>query len=554
MPAEAVPADAVTAEAMAWNLADIFDAVARVVPAERPAIIQGDVTIDWGALDRRSNRVARAMQQAGLAPGARVAFLSRNHPAYIEAFVACLKARLVHVNINYRYTADEIAYVIEDSGASALLFQAEFADTVTELRARLPEIVHWICADGHAAPPASAEFEVWATTGDGSPLDIIRSGEDPFLLYTGGTTGRPKGVLWPSDAVRRGQLESPAVARVPATLAEHIELVQANQAPGRVLPACPLMHGAGINSSLAELLNGGTAVLLPSIRFDAAELWQQAALHRVSRILIVGDAFARPMLNALDAAADGYDLSALRLISSSGLMWSFEVKQRLLAHLPGILLIDILGASEASGLGYAITRAGHEMPTGRFLPGPKTVLVAEDFSRVLDADEPGEGLIARSAPLPSGYLDDPVKTAEVFRSIGGVRYAVPGDVARRHENGTMTLVGRGSLVVNTGGEKVFVEEVEEALKRVPGVEDAMVVGLPHTRWGAVVVGLVLPSSGAETTPRDIQQAARLQLAGYKVPRLVVMVDAMPRSVSGKGDYARARKLASEQWDQSGATD
>jgi fatty-acyl-CoA synthase len=527
---------------MQWNLADIFDAVARVVPADRPAIIHGSVTIDWGELDRRSNRVARGLLALGLAPGARVGFLSRNHAAYIEGFIACLKARLVHVNINYRYLADEIAYVLEDSGASALLFQQEFSEVTAALRVRLPAIGHWICADGPATAPATVAFEDLARTGDGSALDIPRSGEDAFLLYTGGTTGRPKGVLWPADSVRRSQLESPAVSRVPQTLAEHVELVRANPAPGRVLPACPLMHGAGITSSLAELLSGGTAILLPSPSFDAVELWQQAALHRATRILIVGDVFARPMLRALDEAEQPFDLAALKLISSSGLMWSHEAKTALLQHLPGITLMDILGASEASGLGYAVTRHGDTTPTGRFTPGPKTVLLADD-GRILGPGEPGEGLIARSAPLPIGYLNDAAKTAEVFRVVAGVRYAVPGDWARRHADGTMALAGRGSLVVNTGGEKVFIEEVEEALKRVPGIDDAMVVGLPDPQWGAVVTALVSWRRDAPLDARAVRAAVVAQLAGYKAPRLIFAVDAMPRSVSGKGDYRRAKEMA-----------
>jgi fatty-acyl-CoA synthase len=248
------------------------------------------------------------------------------------------------------------------------------------------------------------------------------------------------------------------------------------------------------------------------------------------------------MLRALDEAAGAHDLSALKLISSSGLMWSHAAKQALLRHLPDITLIDILGASEASGLGYTVTRRGLETPTGRFIPGPKTVLITED-DQVLGPDSPGEGMIARSAPLPLGYHGDPAKTAAVFRKIGGVRYAIPGDWARRHPDGSLELIGRGSLVINTGGEKVFVEEVEEALKRVPGIDDALVVGLPDSQWGAVVAALVRCDAAA---PFDVQTARallRADLAGYKVPRLIYVVTEMPRTVSGKGDYRLARTLA-----------
>lgn len=529
------------AAAPGWNLADIFDGVAARVPPERPAIVHGGTVVTWGALDARSNRVARAWLAAGHLPGERVAFLARNHPGYIEGFIACLKARLIHVNINYRYTVDEVAGVFEDAGVTAVLYQQEFAGLVSELAARFPALRTRICLDGAGQGEATAAFQALAAQGDGSPLAIERSERDPLLLYTGGTTGRPKGVIWPGNRYRECQLESPLVRQRPENLQEHLDLV-ANAAPGRVLPACPLMHGAGISSTLGELLNGGTALLLDGRSFDAGELWALAARERATRILIVGDVFARPMLEALDADPGRYELSALKVISSAGLMWSEEVKAGLLRHMPWLILADIYGASEASGLGYAITTVESSTPTGRFQPGPKTVMVGED-GRIVPEGLAGEGWLARAEPLPEGYFGDPKKTAEVFRTIEGARYAVPGDWVRRYPDGSMQLVGRGSLVINSGGEKIYVEEVEEALKRLPGVADTLVVGVPDARWGSAITALVRMQPGALLDEAAMRAGLAPYLAGYKMPKHFFHVEHLPRADSGKGDYRAARAQA-----------
>ena len=526
-----------------WNLANIFDGVAARVPKDRPAIVHGDQVVRWGELDARSNRAARAFLAAGHTAGERVGFLSRNHPGYIEGFVACLKSRLIHVNLNYRYTVDELAGVLEDAGATALLYQEEFAPLVATLIERMPALRSRICLDGIGQGEATAQFQAWAAAGDASPLDPTeREERDPLLLYTGGTTGRPKGVIWPGHHYRACQLESPLVQQRPADLPAHLDLVAANPTPGRVLPACPLMHGAGISSTLAELLNGGTALLLANHRFDPHELWQLAERERATRVLIVGDVFARPMLAALDEQPGRYDLSSLKVISSAGLMWSEEVKAGLLRHMPWLVLADIYGASEAAGLGYAITTKDRATPTGRFEPGPRTVMVGDD-GRIVPAGQEGEGWLARGEPLPEGYFGDPKKTAEVFRHIDGERYSVPGDRVRRHADGSMQLLGRGSLVINSGGEKIYVEEVEEALKRLPGVQDVLVVGVPDVRWGSAIVALLRTD-----TPPDAQvlrAGLAPHLAGYKMPKHFLAVNELPRADSGKGDYKAARALAEQ---------
>ncbi|MGQ2930649.1 MAG: AMP-binding enzyme, partial [Sphingopyxis sp.] len=342
---------------------------------------------------------------------------------------------------------------------------------------------------------------------------------------------------------RRSQLESPVAVTTPASMDDHIAQVLKGAA-GRVMPACPLMHGAGLNSSLAELLVGGTAVLLPSDRFSAEELWSEAERHRVTRILIVGDAFARPMADTLLAHPGRWDLSALRLISSAGLMWSEQVKAALLDALPQLTLLDILGASEASGFGYAITNKDRATPTGLFEPGPQTVIVDHDGGRVLADDEVGSGWLARRPPFGAGYHGDPEKSASVYRIIDGQPYAVPGDMAERLPDGRLRLLGRGSMCINTGGEKVFVEEVEEALKRVEGIADAMVFGLPDPKWGSVVTALV----EAGETPDDeaLRAALSRDLAAYKQPRTIIRVAVLPRHASGKSDYRTGMDIARAQ--------
>lgn len=524
-----------------WNLGDMFDAVATVVPPDRQAIVQGDRVVTWGDLDKRTNRVARAFVSMGHAPHDRVAILSRNDPAYIESFIACLKARLCPVNINYRYTTDEIGYVLDDCSARMLVFQEEFRPQAEDLRRRASDL-RLVCIGD--AGEVALRFEDLAGTGDFGPLSIDRDPDDPFLLYTGGTTGRPKGVVWPGRAVRSAQMEAPVVRHRPTTLAEHVANVKSNASPGRVLPACPLMHGAGINATLSELISGGTSIVLAGTRFDPAELWATVERHKVSRVLIVGDAFARPMLRALDAMPGVFDLTSLKLISSAGLMWSVEVKTGFLKHMPWLTLLDVLGASEAAGLGYAIMTKDRSLPTGRFDPAPSTVLISPT-GEVLPKGQPGEGFVARSYPLPTGYLGDPKKTADVFKTIGGERYALPGDWGRIHDDGTLELIGRGSLVINTGGEKVFVEEVEEALKRADGIDDAIVVGMPDATFGSIVAALVTVSAGRPLDIAETQKAVRAELAPYKVPKIIVAVPALPRAESGKSDYGRAKKILAD---------
>jgi 3-oxocholest-4-en-26-oate---CoA ligase len=528
-----------------WNYGDMFDAVARVVPLERPALIHGDTTTSWGELDRRTNILARNLIAGGARPGEKLAFYLRNHPAYLEGLVAGLKARQTHVNVNYRYVADEVRYIFDNADATTVIFAREFSPIVEEIRPRLPLVRRWLMVeDGTDGPfPDFAElYEPLAVAGDPAPLGIERSPDDLFFLYTGGTTGMPKGVMWRHDQLRRALLNPALVARMPETLDDHLEIIQETGAGTVTLPACPLMHGTGLFTSLSALVGGGTAVTLAGSHFESDELWTAVDRHKVQQIIIVGDAFAKPMLRALDQSPGRWDVSSIASIVSSGVMWSLEVKQGLLRHMPQAVLADSFGSSEAVGFGLSMMTADGPVDTAKFQIGDNVKVFTPEGREVVTGS--GEaGMIARGDPLPDGYYKDQAKTDATFKVIDGVRYSIPGDFCTVEADGTITLIGRGSNCINTGGEKVFPEEVEEALKLHPGVEDALVVGVPDERFGQAVIGVVEMAGGQAFDEAAIRAHVRERLAAYKAPKRLIAVPLMFRAPNGKADYKGARSHA-----------
>jgi len=422
----------------------------------------------------------------------------------------------------------------------------EFAGLLDGIRARLSQVRGWFQVDDGTQAAAFAEpYEHLAATGSGARPEVPRSADDLLFLYTGGTTGMPKGVMWRAEDLWQaiGGGGSPITAEPPvASLAELHDRIAARGAGLRHLPACPLMHGTGLFTSLITLTGGGALVTLESAAFDAHELWRAVGRHRVNTIAIVGDAFAKPMLRALDERRGDYALESLIAIVSSGVMWSREVKQRLLAHHAGMILFDSFGSSEAVGFGASITTAGGESRTGRFQLGERVKVFTEDEREVA----PGSGVpgfVAHGGAIPLGYYKDAEKTARTFRTIGGVRYVIPGDWCTVEEDGTLTLLGRGSVCINTGGEKVYPEEVEESLKTHPAVYDALVVGVPDEKWGQAVIGLVEPRPDAGVTEDELRQHVRAQLAGFKTPKRVLVVESIGRAPNGKADYVAMAKLA-----------
>ncbi|MWA02909.1 AMP-binding protein [Actinomadura sp. LD22] len=527
-----------------WNIADVLDVVAQEVP-DAPAVIQGERRVSWAELDARAEALGAAFLDAGLGHQAKVALYLRNSPAYVESLLAALKVAMVPVNTNYRYSAGELTYLWDNADAEAVVFDAEFTAVVDEVRHGLPKVRLWLQrADGSGAacPDWAVPYDEVAASGRRPATPPVRSGDDLILLYTGGTTGMPKGVMWRQDDVFV-LLGNAANGRYGPD--QDLEYARRRVAsPGRrLLPAAPLMHGAGVFSCVPFLARGGAIVLLEGRSFDAGELLDTVEREQVWSVGWVGDAFAKPVLEALDREPGRWDLSGWRTITSGGVMFSQEVKQGLLAHVPQLLINDVFGASEAITIGSSTTtKDGTSVPTGSFTPRKGMRVIRPDGTDVVPGS--GEvGLMAFAGRQPLGYYKDEAKTAATFLVIGGERYSVPGDYAVVAEDGTATLLGRGSACINTGGEKVFAEEVEQVIKRHPDVADAVVVGIPDDRFGEAVTAVVELEPGRAQDPDALVAFVRGDLAGYKAPKRVFFVDQVSRGPNGKADLKDIRSLA-----------
>ena len=533
---------------MGWNFGDILEAIDEGYPADATALIHGDRELRWADFARRSNALAAGLRARGVESGDKVAFYMRNGTAYMELLAACFKARGVHVNVNYRYLDDELHYILENSDAAAVVFSEDFAERVDAVRGRLPKVRAWLQVDG--TPPAWAEsYEAVAEEGDGAPLRLERSDDDLLFIYTGGTTGMPKGVMWRAEdlwgALGAGRNAPANRGEAPTTPEEHVANVVAAGPIARQITACPLMHGTGLLTAIGTISAGGCIVTLEKLSFDAEEFWETVGRTRANSAVIVGDAFAKPMLKALEESPGRFDTSSIKVLISSGVMWSHEVKQGLLAHEPDLTLADMFGSSEAVGFGTSVTRADAGTRTAKFTIGPDCKVFTEDHREV--APGSGErGFIARRGPIPLGYYKDPEKTARTFPTIDGVRYSIPGDWCTVEADGTLTLLGRGSACINTAGEKVYPEEVEEALKTHVDVEDALVVGVPDDRWGSAVTAVVELRPGTRLDEAKLRAHVRSLLAGYKTPKRVVATEKMFRAPNGKADYKSALAHAQAQ--------
>lgn len=516
------------------NFGDLFDELARAIP-ERVAIVYGERQLTWREFDERSNRLARRLIEGGLMPGDKVAFYLRNSPAYLELFAACAKARLTHANVNYLYVDEELFYVLDNSDAKAVVYDAEFAPHVRTLKARLDKVDIYLEVGPAAADDFAASFETFCAEGDATPLSIQRSGEDLYFMYTGGTTGYPKAVMWEHKhriAVIGMSQASDAQSHARDVVAEE---------PGTVLPACPLMHSTGFTTAVAALMAGGCVVLLPSRTFDAEICLREIERLGVQRLAIVGDAFSVPMLEYLRNSPDRYDLRGVQLISSAGAMWSAERKQELLEYFFNATLVDSLGSSEGSRLGSRTTSRGDDVATASFQIGPTVKVFTEDFREV--APGSGEpGMIATSGSIPLSYYKDEERTARTFPTINGVRYSMAGDWCRVEADGTLLLMGRGNNCINSGGEKIYPEEVEEALKLHPDILDAAVIGVPDDRWGQAVAALIKTRRGCQVDVSAVKAHLTDKLARYKHPKQINIVDTGIRHDNGKVNYRAVRAL------------
>jgi acyl-CoA synthetase (AMP-forming)/AMP-acid ligase II len=545
-----------------WNFADVWEAVAEVHP-DAPALTQGSRHLSWRQFDRGADLAATRFLDAGLGHQAKVAQYLHNCPEYLESLFGAFKAGLVPVNTNYRYTDDELVYLWDNADVESVVFHGSFSTRTTSIRSRLPRIRQWLWVDDGTGPCPSWAEPYGARPAGADPYDEERqdatgpapvrapwgrSPDDLLLIYTGGTTGTPKGVMWRQDDLfavlnRTGELRYPGsgdAQEVRAVLSAPFK-----HPPARLLPGPPLMHGTGLFTAMSVLSSAGSVVLLSSHHFDPIALLDTIEAERVTQLSIVGDAFAKPLLAALDAEPGRWDISSLWLVVSSGVMWSAEVKAGFLHHQPRLTMIDTLGSSEAVGMARSRSSQGATASTAGFRLGPDAKVLSVDGLEI----EPGSGehgVLALRGRGPIGYYKDPEKSAAIFRVIDGERWTIPGDFATIEADGSIRLLGRGSVCINTGGEKVFPEEVEEALKLHPAVADAVVVGIPDDRFGESVTGLVeLRPGAADPGESELVAAVRGRLAAYKAPRRVIPVDSIGRAPNGKVDYRRLRQHAIE---------
>jgi fatty-acyl-CoA synthase len=538
-----------------FNLPDVFDTVAGVHP-DRDCLIWNDVRFTFAQMADRSRRLGAYLRAHGL--GAQrerdelaghesgqdhLGIYLYNGNEYIEAMLGGFRARVAPFNVNYRYVADELHYLLYNADCRALVYHAAFAPTLAEVRDRLPglEVLLQVADEsGNDLLPGAVDYEA-ALAATEPTLDVQASPDDLYILYTGGTTGMPKGVLWRQHDIYMSAMGGRNILSQEAveTYDDVATQAQAFENPLRFLVLPPLMHGAAQWASFIGLNNGHALVLPPdTTRLDPAEIWRTVESERCTTLTVVGDAIARPLVEELEAG--DYDTSSLLSIGNGGAPLTPTMKERLLARLPHILLSDSVGSSETGAQMSHLSSAGGDTSTGRFTPGPGTVVVSEDLDKVVEPGHDGIGWLAQQGWVPLGYYADADKTARTFPVIDGVRYSVPGDRARHRADGEIELLGRDSVTINSGGEKIFAEEVERAIAGHPAVHDVVVVGRASERWGQEVVALVELSDGAAATVDDIVAHASRHIARYKLPKDVLFLDAIQRSPSGKADYRWAK--------------
>jgi acyl-CoA synthetase (AMP-forming)/AMP-acid ligase II len=536
-----------------WCFATLWEIVADAIP-DAPALIAGDVRRSWREFEDRAARVAAGLTAAGLGPGSNVGLYALNSNEYLEAQFGVFKVRGGPINVNYRYTEGELTYLLDNADATGLVFDARFAPQVRSILPSLPALKTLIeIEDGSGEHLEGAvAYETLIAAHAPLPRRDDYYEDDIYMFYTGGTTGMPKGVMYRQADFARifmgpyEQLGAPRPETAEALTAA-VRQVQASGLAPVTLPACPLMHGTGLwIGAWGPQALGAAVVNLRDDHFDADALWRAVERERVTDIAIVGDAFARPMLAALDAAkAAGrpYDISSLKRIGSSGVMFSREIKEGLLAH-ADIVIRDTMGSTEGGMGASEVSRALRPGETAKFVAN-ETTKVFNDRDEELRPGSDEVGMIANGGPTPLGYYKDPAKSAATFRVIRGHRYSFPGDFAKVAADGSLILLGRGSVCINTGGEKVFPEEVEEALKAHPDVCDCLVVGVPDERFGERVTAVLSLNDGRGLDEAALAQFARGRIAGYKLPRRFVSVDEVRRAANGKADYKWAKAVAME---------
>ena len=533
---------------MEMHFASIWEEISDLIPNE-PVLICEENIKTWKEFDERSARLANFLESKSLKADSKVGLYLHNSNEYLEAQFSAFKIEGVPINVNYRYVEEELIYLLDNSDAEAVFFQSCYAERISKIANKLPKIKVFIQVGGNEQLSIENCYLFEDIIQETAPLDRRkRNEENIYMLYTGGTTGMPKGVMYKHNLFINSLLKTAAsmgfdVPEDPEDIPKTIvDLAKSGQL-AKTIVACPLMHGTGMwLGAFVPLFAGGSCVTIPQLGFDPDLLLKKVENEKINNIIIVGDAFARPLLDSLNSAKENdnpYDLSSLRSIISSGVMWSAEVKEGLLNH-ADILLIDAMGSTEG-GMGSSL--ASREAPaiTAKFTINPGVIVITDDGREV----EPGSnemGKIGTKGLVPEGYYKDPKKSAETFKDFNGDRYSFPGDYALVEADGTIKLLGRGSNCINTAGEKVYPEEVEEALKRHPEIYDCLVVGIDDQKFGQKVVAVA--SRQNETLSQDdLINFSREHLSGYKLPKNILFVEKVERAPNGKANYKWAKSEA-----------
>ena len=536
---------------MEMHFATVWESIADEI-GDSPAIVHGTTRRTWSEFDQRSARLAAAFVDAGLRPDSKIALYLYNGNEYLEAQYAGFKMRGVPINVNYRYLDEELWYLLDNGDAEALVFHSSLGDRVARLIERASKLKLLIeVDDGGAGRVPTAHRYVDVVAGYDPMPRITRAQDDIYMLYTGGTTGMPKGVMYAMGGRTDGLVQSsfPLLGVVAPTDAADIAPIigAAVRGGNRVIsiPGCPLMHATGMwLGAMAPHLMGGTVITLQTRSLDSDELLTTLQTERATNLVIVGDSFAKPIIKAIDGAIEAgtpYDTSSLKVIVSSGVMWTAEVKQEMLDRIPQTMLVDAMGSTEGA-IGMQVALRGMDIATATFSQAPTTKVFTDDDREV----QPGSGevgMVAAGGNVPLGYFKDPEKSASTFRVINGERYSFAGDMATVNADGTLELLGRGSQVINTAGEKVFPEEVEEAVKRAEGILDCLVVGVEDEKFGQAVTAVASLADGATTDEASVIASVKSELAGFKAPKRVVFVGTVPRGPNGKADYKTAKQYA-----------
>lgn len=529
---------------MALNIADLAEHAIDAVP-DRVALICGDEQLTYAQLEEKSNRLAHYLIDQGVKKDDKVGLYSRNRIEIVIAMLGIIKAGAILVNVNYRYVEGELRYLFDNSDMVALVHERRYADRVANVLPDTPNVkTVLVIDDGDAEDYQSyGGVEFHTALAQGVPERDFgaraRSADDIYLLYTGGTTGFPKGVMWRHEDIYRVLLGGTDFATGEYIKDEYDLAKQAAAAnpPMVRFPIPPMIHGATQSATWMALFTGGTIVLAPE--FDAEKVWRTVQKHKVNLLFFTGDAMARPLLDALSATND-YDLSSLYLLASTAALFSPSIKDKLLELLPNRVITDSIGSSETGFGGTSIVAKGQAQGGGPRVKLDKWTAVLDEHGNEVQPGSGVRGVLAKRGHVPVGYYKDPEKSAATFKVINGVRYAIPGDYAQVEADGTVTMLGRGSVSINTGGEKVYPEEVEAALKGHPDVFDALVVGVPDPRYGQHVAAVVQARPGRQPALAELDGFVRDQIAGYKVPRSLWFVDQIKRSPAGKPDYRWAK--------------